>query len=356
MADATAGDLGQASQLVRQNITDEKSAEAQIKQRDSDIESMIKDMAAKKFDRPEPALDLKPFEPPAMEDPAKAWGKPTSLLAMIASFATRRPLTTALMSATAAINAVQSKNAAEYQTAFDAWKTNTDIAFKRATWENDQYRNALDLFEKDFDRGMQTIQALGTLNKDPAMILAMRSGNISDIVSLVDARANATRAGTEAMEKAATIGEQVGEWKKWIEQNPNATLDQRIAAHQRIFPSTASVGLLRESQRVSPATADEVKRLKDRYDKADADYRALLANTKPSSPQAQTAYETAQQAYQDWVDADASMSQAGATPPAGGPAAGAAAPSDADIEYTAKLHHTTVAEVRRQLGLPPKGQ
>ena len=238
--------LGTADSLINQDISAGKQAATTIKGRDADMEGILKNLSEQKFDKPPPQLDVKQFKAPEMEDPAKAWGSPTTILAMIGSLATRRPLTASLKSATAAMNAVKQGNADQYQMAFDQWKADTDFAFKRATWENDQYKTALDVFNKDFDRGMSMISTYATLNKDTAMQAAIQSGNIGDITSLVNARANLTRAATENYDKLATVGEQVNEWHQWTKQNPNATLDDRVAQHQKIFPSTAGARMFQE--------------------------------------------------------------------------------------------------------------
>lgn len=243
MADAM-GALNTAEALATQNIAAANTARADITRRDADIEKSLASMPT--FNATPPKLDVQPFQPPQMADPMKAWGSPTSVLAMIASFATRHPLTAALNSATAAINSVKANNASAYQTAFDAWKTNTDFAFKRAEWENQQYHDALDLFKTNFDQGLQKIQTLATLNRDSATLAALQSGNISDLVGIVNARTNALRQAQEGYEKAATVGEQITEWNQWIADNPGASLDDRVKAHQRIFPTTAGARIFSE--------------------------------------------------------------------------------------------------------------
>lgn len=243
MADAM-GALNTAETLATQNIAAANTARADITRRDADIEKSLTSMPT--FTATPPKLDVQPFQAPEMADPMKAWGSPTSVLALIASFATRHPLTAALTSATAAINAVKANNASAYQTAFDSWKANTDFAFKRAEWENNQYHDALDLFKTNFDQGLQKIQSLATLNRDSATLAALQSGNISDLVGIQNARTTALRQAQEGYEKAATVGEQINEWNDWMKANPGASVDDRIKAHQRIFPSTASARLFSE--------------------------------------------------------------------------------------------------------------
>lgn len=236
--------LDTASGLVQKNIAAADTAAANISRRDADIEKTLGSMPT--FNATPPKLDVQPFSPPALQDPMKAWGSPTTLLAMVASLATRHPLTAALSSATAAINAVRSNNASAFQTAFDQWKANTDFAFKRAEWENKQYEEAIDLFKTNFDMGLSKIQTLATLNKDSAMLAAIQSGNISDIVGITNARTNALYAGLKGQEQMATVGEQINEWNAWVAENQNASTDDRVKAHQRIFPSTAGARMFQE--------------------------------------------------------------------------------------------------------------
>jgi hypothetical protein len=236
--------LGTASSLVSQDIDSTKQAKATIAKRDSGMEGILKDLSDQKFDKPPPQLDAKAFQPPTMEDPAKAWGAPTSILALIGSFATRRPLTAALKSATAAINAVKQNNADSFQMAFDQWKADTDFAFKRAGWENDQYKSALDLFNTNFEHGITKLNTLATLNKDTAMLATLQSGNIGDITSLVNARSNLTKSSIEAqkgLEELGQLHEQDAELNQWKKDNPTATLDQRIQKRQEIYAKTPTI-------------------------------------------------------------------------------------------------------------------
>lgn len=90
-----------------------------------------------------PKMDLPPAPEPKNTNPLEIWGSTAMVLAAIGSLLTRKPLTTALNSATAVMNAYKKNDIDTANTEFERWKTATDLAVKQGNFQMEAYKSAL---------------------------------------------------------------------------------------------------------------------------------------------------------------------------------------------------------------------
>lgn len=94
--------------------------------------------------KPTPPVQTKgPDEKDFHTDPMQTFGSAAMFLATFGSLLTRHPLTTALNSASAVMQAANQKDATSFSHAFDKWKIDSEHAWKTAQWDMDQYKAAL---------------------------------------------------------------------------------------------------------------------------------------------------------------------------------------------------------------------
>lgn len=81
--------------------------------------------------------------------PMESFGSVGSIFAMAASLFTRAPMTSALNAGAAAMNAIKAGDEKAYDQAYDAWKSNTDLALKRFGMEHQVFSDANALMSSD---------------------------------------------------------------------------------------------------------------------------------------------------------------------------------------------------------------
>jgi hypothetical protein len=180
---AAARAAGQASQPYLKTIQDSANQLA-------GLQKEIDDLAKNK-----PSLDLKPFQAPTPQDPAKSFVSIGSVLGLMASFATKTPMTAALNAMTAGMNAVKQQNADDFNKAFDTWKANTDLAIKSADFEEKLWGDALQAYQTDITLGESRMRVAGAmldkvqqteflLRGDPKAMFDMHAGMASALAQL----------------------------------------------------------------------------------------------------------------------------------------------------------------------------
>src|SRR5271163_3810475 len=100
-------------------------------------------------ENPPPAPYLPPPPQTQPYNPIKSWGSPAMMLALVASAFTRRPMVTALNSASQVMTAMKQNNSEQQQAAFNAWKTSTANALQNYKYEMDQYNAILKSTQDD---------------------------------------------------------------------------------------------------------------------------------------------------------------------------------------------------------------
>lgn len=131
---------------------------------------------------------LKSFEAPKPQDPLKSYGASMAGLMGIVSFFTHSSMLPALNAATGAINAAKAGNSEEYDRKFNEWKTNTELATKKLTWENEQLHTILDLAKTHYDAATAHAKTLATITQDKALSATLDAQGIEGVAKLYDAR------------------------------------------------------------------------------------------------------------------------------------------------------------------------
>lgn len=117
-----------------------------------------------------PKLDPVPDAPIAKHtNPIEAFGSTASILAMIGSLATKRPLMNALNNAAGVLEAYKANDVQRANEEFARWKANTDNAFKLHDYQSQTYRQALDLIQSKGKLAADEVQVLASSYGDPVM-------------------------------------------------------------------------------------------------------------------------------------------------------------------------------------------
>lgn len=114
-----------------------------------DTDKQVKDINTKEGALKMP--DLQPVPQPTVPqtDPAKIWGSAAMLMAGIGGLMTRRPLVTAMNAATKVFEAYKQGDSEAAKAAYDSWKAANENALKIADFQQKEYKDALDGYEKD---------------------------------------------------------------------------------------------------------------------------------------------------------------------------------------------------------------
>lgn len=142
MADAqvnTGSDVGSVASGIYGDAW--KSAEKFDKQTDEGI----KKMESERLPSP-PELKKPPEQKDYTTDPMQTFGSAAMFLSAFGGLLTKHPLTTALNSGAAVMNAANKKDAAAFNKAFDQWKIDNENAWKMADYNQQLYK---DLIGKD---------------------------------------------------------------------------------------------------------------------------------------------------------------------------------------------------------------
>lgn len=109
--------------------------DADVKQGIQKIESEVKPTP--------PTLTEAPKPENYHTDPMQEFGSGASFLAMFGSLLTKQPLTTALNSGAAVMQAKNAQDANGFKQAMDKWKVDTENAWKMANWQQEVYKAAI---------------------------------------------------------------------------------------------------------------------------------------------------------------------------------------------------------------------
>jgi hypothetical protein len=319
------GDLGKAEKLVAQQTQDTQKIREDVSRRNMSIEESLKSLQEQKFDAKPPEFKPKEFEGKMPEnDPVKSFGSIASVIGIMGSLLTKQPLTSALNASTAAMNAYRKNDVDAYQSAYEAWKTNTDFAFKRANWENEQYKTALEHFDKNQTQSLAQIRALATLNQDEVAMAALNSGNIKNLIDIFNSRQEAMIKGTAAQRmandyaikqglKLEAVKEKEDDLKrplsaiekndiyKLIDSSNNETqaqAGQEKRAGEEYDRKKTLLKDLRETEKYKNADPTEKARMESEIMEAKGETYSSIEKSR----QAERLYEAQNTAYKDWVE------------------------------------------------------
>ena len=125
----------------------------------ADTDKKVADISAKEGAMKMPELKEVPQATAPQTDPAKIWGSSAMLFAALGGLMTRRPLVTAMNAATKVFQAYKQNDIEAAKTAFDSWKIANENAMKIADFQQKQYKEALDGYEKDKTGALASLRA-----------------------------------------------------------------------------------------------------------------------------------------------------------------------------------------------------
>lgn len=180
-------------------------------------------------------------------DPIEGFGSAGSLFAMVASAFTKAPMENAINGMAGAINSIKEGNEAGYARAYDAFKTNVQLADQRFKTQHQLYSDALSLGSADAQASSVKFHNAATKFGDQQMLLLAEHGMIKEIYELQSSRAQAN----EQMMKSADAIDLHTVQKAAVDaikKNPPSTGDpvqdkmQLAAQIQRIYDGGGKYG------------------------------------------------------------------------------------------------------------------
>lgn len=124
-------------------------------------------------------------------DPLVAFGSLGSVFGMIASAFTHAPMENALNASAAAMNAIKEGDEKEYERAHEAWKQNTDLAFKRHQMQREGYQDAITLMNTNMQVGDAKARMLAAKYGDAQSLLLLEAGMSKEWIDLQEKRNDA---------------------------------------------------------------------------------------------------------------------------------------------------------------------
>jgi len=116
--------------------------------------------------------------------PLETFGSVGMVFALAASAFTRTPLTSALNAGAAAMNAIHQSDEKAYESAYEAWKANSDLAIKRFNMERNLYEDANKLATTDVGLWQAKRAAIAAQFDDRKAITMLENGMAPELLQL----------------------------------------------------------------------------------------------------------------------------------------------------------------------------
>lgn len=206
------------------------------------------------------AADLKPWN--ADQEMAKhqtsmwdQFGSPGFIVAMLASAFTAQPMNSALAAGGAAMKAVKDNDQAGYEKAFEAWKTNTDLAIKRHNMEHQEFADIESLRTSDIAAWREKMTEILTRFDDKRKLALLDGGMDLELMNAISGQDKAVEQIVTAKNgilEQKTFSEAVLGNPKWKSGNPTLMQEAlneehaKMAAAKTGFGSTFGSGAISE--------------------------------------------------------------------------------------------------------------
>lgn len=135
--------------------------------------------------------------------PFENFGSLATVFGMFASAATRAPLTSALNAGASAMEAIRNSDEKAYESAYKAWKDNTNLALKQFEIENKLFDDSLTLMNTDLATWRATSMANEASFNNKKALLFLENGMDKEYLQAKEAQAKAAL----QMQKSAWEGE-----------------------------------------------------------------------------------------------------------------------------------------------------
>lgn len=136
--------------------------------------------------------------------PFENFGSVATIFGLFASAATRTPLTSALNAGAAAMTAIRNSDEKAYESAYEAWKDNTNLAIKQFEMENKLFDNAREMMTTDLATWRATSLANEASFNNKKALLLLENGLFPEYIQAKEAQAKAAL----SIQKSMWEGEQ----------------------------------------------------------------------------------------------------------------------------------------------------
>lgn len=138
-------------------------------------------------------------------DPMEIFGSFGFIATQLASAFTRMPFVNGLNAASGFINGVREHDTQGYEKAYEAFKTNTDIAIKRHNIQREAYDDAAKRFSTDHSAYLSELEVLSTKFGDKRTQALIEGGYIKELEELHRSRESAARGMLQALPQVETL-------------------------------------------------------------------------------------------------------------------------------------------------------
>ena len=169
-------------------------------------------------------------------EPLQAFGSLGSVFGILASAFTHAPMENALNASAAAMTAIRSGDEQAYERAHEAWKQNTDIAFKRHEMQHQSYQDAISLMDTNMAAGRAKMLELTAKYDDQRGRALLEAGMDKEFIDLQEKRADAAVKMQDAKNRLIENGMQQEVLRLGVKQNAQIKdPQQRAAADLALF-------------------------------------------------------------------------------------------------------------------------
>lgn len=187
---------------------------------------------------------------PEMRNPVEAFGSTASMLGMLGSLLTRRPLTNALNAAAGTMNAYRANDIQGAKIQFDTWKANMENAKTLHDWEMDLYKGALDKLSTNSKLAMSELEALAYATKNENLIALLQSKNTGKIYEYFEKLREQSIKMDGMMPKIEEFNTKTRlEAELLGELGDKATPQQKLDIHTRVWTPGAAAAMQNSSRR-----------------------------------------------------------------------------------------------------------
>lgn len=149
------------------------------------------------------------------------FGSPGFVIGMLASAFTGAPMNSALNAGAAAMNAINQGDMKSYEKAFDAWKTNADLAFKRLDEEHKEYSDIEHLRSSDMAEWRSKMATILAKFGDQRKLALLNNGYDAELYQAIGAEQTSKLNGVKVRDaidaqnmKIMWINAQPGVWSE----------------------------------------------------------------------------------------------------------------------------------------------
>ncbi len=206
--------------------------------------------------------------------PMEQFGSLGMIFAVAASAFTRHPMTSALNAGAAAMTAIQAGDEKAYKSAYEAWKSNADLAIKRFDMERVLYDEANKLATTDMAMWNQKTLMLATQFGNEKEIAMLNAGMGKEVLERQATQAKTKEGLEEAIRRQVLFNQQqeayTASMEAFNEEHPNPTQKERALALLEATRKSIQAGKGQETgdEKFQHAMALQQARLEAQLEKA----------------------------------------------------------------------------------------